>query len=76
MNGHRYVCTCCYDETVDPRRWEAGYSTCLPCGELQAQRERKSWTVVQPYGKGGYQFVTSQAAREVLRNTNQKQPRN
>jgi hypothetical protein len=42
------------------------------CGEQAAQVERKSWTVVQEYGKGGYMFVTSDSARKVLTQTNQK----
>jgi hypothetical protein len=42
------------------------------CGEDAARVERKSWTVVQEYGKGGYMFVTKAAAKRTLTQTNQK----
>jgi hypothetical protein len=48
---------------------------CLPCGEATARDERRSWTVVQQYGKGPYQLVTTRAASEVLKSTNQKEVR-
>lgn len=67
-------CWGCGDD-VDPRRWARGYRLCMPCGEKQAQAERKSWCVAQEYGKGGYQFITSERALQTLRETNQKNPR-
>jgi len=48
---------------------------CLDCGEHAATAARRSWTVVQQYGKGPYQFVTRDAAFLTLRQTNQKQLR-
>lgn len=51
------------------------YETCLACGEKQARAQRKSWCVVQEYGKGAYQFVTAAAATRTLRETNQKATR-
>lgn len=66
-----HLCKQCGDE-VHPQRWLAGYKLCLLCGEEHARQERASWCVVQQYGKGGYQFVTAQAARQVLIDTNQK----
>ena len=45
------------------------------CGEDMAKAERKSWTVVQEFGKGGYMFVTANAAHTTLRETNQKSVR-
>ena len=68
------LCINCGDE-VNERRWELGYKTCLWCGEEHAKQERKTWCVVQEYGKGGYQFVTATAAPKTLKETNQKQPR-
>jgi hypothetical protein len=64
-------CQVCGDEFPEAR-WQLGYKCCLFCGEDVARAERKSWTVVQEYGKGGYMFVTSDSARQVLTQTNQK----
>ena len=68
-------CRIC-DEPFAVRRREAGYTLCLPCGEDAARVERAGWCVVQEYGKGGYQYVTREAAARTLRETNQKQVRN
>ena len=70
----RPVCREC-GEPYAPARRRAGYTLCMPCGEDAATRTRAGWTIVQQYGKGPYQFITHAAAPEVLRNTNQKQPR-
>lgn len=67
-------CECCGDD-VHSERWALGYRVCLACGELQAQEARESWTVIQEYGKGCYQFVTAASAPKTLRETNQKQLR-
>lgn len=64
-------CTVCGDD-VHIERWSRGYRMCLWCGEDAARAERKSWCIVQEYGKGGYQFVTAEAARTTLKQTNQK----
>lgn len=64
-------CVRCGDD-VHIERWARGYKTCLFCGEEAAREQRKSWCVVQEYQKGGYQFVTSDAARATLKQTNQK----
>ena len=67
-------CIDCGDEfPVD--RWALGYRVCLFCGEDRARAERASWCVVMEYGKGNYQYVTQTAARETLKQTNQKQQR-
>lgn len=68
------LCLECSEPFAAARR-KAGYNLCLPCGDAQAKKERRNWTVVQEYGKGGYMFVTAQAARTTLKQTNQKQPR-
>lgn len=67
------LCTCthCGDD-IDPRRVAIGYRVCLWCGEEAASQARKSWTVVQEYTKGAYGFVTAEAARKVLLDTNPK----
>jgi len=65
------VCRDCGDD-IDPRRVQLGYRLCLWCGEGAAQTERKSWTVVQEYTKGNYQFVTNTAAAVTLKQTNPK----
>lgn len=70
----RPVCRKC-KKAYAPARRKAGYTLCLPCGDAAATVARRGWTIVQQYGKGPYQFVTPSAAPEVLRGTNQKQPR-
>lgn len=67
-------CRECGDE-FPAERWALGYRVCLFCGEEAARMERKSWCVIQEYGKGNYQFVTPNSAYTTLKNTNQKQLR-
>ena len=69
----RTCCMCGDDYPVE--RFILGYRTCLPCGDYSAREERKSWCVVQEYGKGGYMYVSAEAARTTLKQTNQKQLR-
>lgn len=69
----RTCCVCGDDYPVE--RFNLGYRMCMPCGDSAARDERKSWTVVQEYGKGGYMFVTADSARVTLKQTNQKQLR-
>jgi hypothetical protein len=64
-------CCDCGDDTPT-ERYQAFCIICERTRERTAQAERKSWTVVQEYGKGGYMFVTSDSARKVLTQTNQK----
>ena len=66
------ICAECGDDIDPPERARLGYRICLWCGEEAARSERKSWTVVQEYQKGGYMFVTADAARGTLKQTNQK----
>lgn len=68
------TCRHCGDD-IEERRWGLGFRLCLFCGEEAARDERKSWCVVQEYGKGGYVFVTADAAPITLKQTNQKQLR-
>ena len=67
-------CVDCGDD-VHIERWALGYKWCKFCGEDRAKADRESWCVVMEYGKGNYQFVTPEAARQTLINTNQKQQR-
>ena len=73
MNDWR-ECRVCGDD-VHTERWALGYRVCLFCGEEAARQERTHWTVVQEYGKGGYMFVTANAAPTTLKQTNQKEIR-
>ena len=68
------ACRQCGDDVAE-NRWELGHHLCLWCGEEAARAERKNWTVVQEYGKGGSMFVTATSAPLTLRQTNQKQIR-
>jgi hypothetical protein len=69
-----HECVDCGDE-FPSERWQLGYRCCLMCGEDAARAERRSWTVVQEYGKGGYMFVTAESAPVTLKQTNQKEIR-
>lgn len=72
MSGY---CLRCHVNGVGRKRASFGHLICKPCGEEQAQQDRLSWTVIQSYGKGNYQFVTPTTAMTDLRNTNQKATR-
>jgi len=65
------TCRHCGDD-VDERRWDLGFRLCLFCGEEAARTERLGWCVVQEYGKGPYQYVTTTSAPTTLKQTNQK----
>jgi hypothetical protein len=67
-------CAQCGDEFPVKRR-QLGYRLCLFCGEEAARDERSSWCIVQEYGKGPYQLVTTTAAPITLKQTNQKELR-
>ena len=67
-------CRLCGDD-VHIERWQLGYHTCRACGDQLAHEARQSWCVVQEYGKGPYQLVTSASAPRTLLDTNQKNPR-
>jgi ribosomal protein L37AE/L43A len=53
------------------RRVRAGYKVCLDCGEKQATRERKGWTILAPH-KQGPMFFTAESAREMAVGINNK----
>jgi hypothetical protein len=69
-----YACRECGDD-IEPKRVQIGYRLCLWCGEDAAQADRKRWTVVQEYNKGGYMFITPTAVAVTLKQTNPKEQR-
>ena len=70
----RYMhCRDCGTDLLDPLDTLNGF--CWDCREVAAINVRKSWCVVQEYGKGPYQLVTAAAAPTTLKQTNQKSVR-
>lgn len=63
------------DDDVPTTRYQAFCIFCERDREHSAEAERKSWCVIQEYGKGNYQLVTPASAHATLKNTNQKQLR-
>ena len=68
-------CIKCKVNGVGRKRASFGHLICKPCGEESSVEARKSWCVIQSYGKGNYQLVTPTTAMQDLRNTNQKETR-
>mgnify|MGYP003349904968 FL=1 len=64
-------CVDCGDD-VPTARYQAFCIFCERDREHAASETRASWCVVQEYGKGGYMFVTPEAAPITLKQTNQK----
>jgi ribosomal protein L37AE/L43A len=62
----RYLCTHCYGGHVEYRRWKAGYTTCLSCGEEQARQKKHT---VAPLNKSNYMLFTD---AEMLKQLNPK----
>jgi hypothetical protein len=62
-----YLCSACHWEKVPYRRWRAGYTTCLPCGEEAAQEARKGWCVA-PMHKSNYMLITNRSLLSGLNN--------
>jgi hypothetical protein len=65
-------CIKCGDQITPIARAELGHKVCLSCADDVAIEKRKSWCVIQEYGKGNYQFVTPETAVKSLKQTNQK----
>lgn len=74
-NGNGYCRTTGCLNGIGKKRAALGHTVCKVCGEAASATERSTWCVMQEYGKGGYQFVTANAARTALKQTNQKQVR-
>jgi ribosomal protein L37AE/L43A len=51
----RYLCTHCYGGHVEYRRWKAGYTTCLPCGDEIAKARKHT---IAPLNKSNYMVFT------------------
>ena len=51
-----YLCNACHWEKVPYRRWQLGFSTCLPCGEEQAKAVNHT---VAPLHKSNYMLITN-----------------
>lgn len=60
---------------IGKKRAAYGHLICKGCGEEQSRLLRRSWTVLQEYGKGGYMYVSPAAAPITLKQTNQKELR-
>jgi hypothetical protein len=56
MSKDSYCCKQC-GIAMDNRRWYAGYTSCMACGDYDAMQARKSWCVV-PMPKSNYILVT------------------
>ena len=53
----QFCCRQC-GSSVENRRWYAGYTTCLPCGEIEARKVKHT---VVPMPKSNYILVTDMA---------------
>lgn len=53
----QHICTTCYDNFINTARYQLGYSTCLPCGDLQAKQKAAKRTIA-PINKSNYMFIT------------------
>ena len=62
-----YLCNTCHWEKVPFKRWQAGYFTCLACGEEQAKKDRMGWCVA-PMHKSNYVLVTDKRDLRGLNN--------
>lgn len=54
------ICDECGEEFSD-KRGKLGYTTCLECGDKEANKEknRKKKCIAPAYNKGAYQYITS-----------------
>jgi hypothetical protein len=68
------LCVDCKDD-MPIQRYQAFCTSCERSREHGAKVVRKSWCVVQEYGKGAYQLVTPESAKVTLKQTNQKELR-
>jgi hypothetical protein len=54
-NGMEKLCTKCWSKRVPHARNQAGFTTCLPCGEKAARQKRHT---IVPMHKSNYMVVT------------------
>jgi hypothetical protein len=64
------ICAACGDP-YSPKRANAGYHLCMPCGDGEARKQRASWCVLTPH-KQGAMFFTAESAPELARGINTK----
>ena len=57
------ICVC--GETINPKRVELGYRTCLTCGEIEAKQRKFT---VAPMHKSNYMLITNRADLKGLNN--------
>jgi hypothetical protein len=62
-------CVKCQMEKVEPRRVEAGFITCLRCGEADARKVRHT---IVPGHKQGYMVYSREAAFDIVKQLNPK----
>jgi nitrate reductase cytochrome c-type subunit len=55
IEDSRYLCTACYGGYVPLGRYRLGYSTCLPCGDLQAKQVKHT---IAPINKSNYMHIS------------------
>ena len=62
------VCSMCRDR-IPTARAKLGYSTCIDCGEVAAQRlaEQRKTQVAPAYNKGAYQYITINDTKSIGR---------
>jgi ribosomal protein L37AE/L43A len=58
-----YCCSFC-NASINPHRYDLGYTVCMPCGEQQARKRKHT---VVPMAKSNYIVVTD---RELLKQLN------
>jgi len=56
-------CVACHIEEVAAKRYEAGYRTCLRCGEAEARRVKHT---VVPMHKSNYMVVSDRTLLKCL----------
>lgn len=56
MESYEHVCNC--GESIDPRRYSAGYTCCLTCGEREARNVKHC---IVPMHKSNYTVVTDKS---------------
>jgi len=61
----RYLCTQCHWNHVEYKRWTAGYSTCLPCGEDIAKQKKHT---IAPLHKSNYMVFTDTSLLKGINN--------
>lgn len=64
------ICIKC-NEPFSPKRRNAGYTLCMPCGDGEAKKQAKRFTILTPH-KQGAMYFTAEFAREAAMGINNK----